>query len=134
MELQDQLVAIERRLWTNEAAIYENHLIEDALLVFPETGVITRHIAVQAIRRENEEGRRWAEVQFSDVRVLRIGADAPLLTYRVFARWAHETSSTAESGRRRFSRDAAPCAGRIREWLRGLIPARLASSESTGGD
>jgi hypothetical protein len=27
-----------------------------------------------------------------------------------------------------------PCAGRITEWLRGLIPARLASSESTGGD
>jgi hypothetical protein len=94
MELQDQLLTIERSLWTNDAVVYESNLTDDALLAFPETGVITRDTAVEAIRQENAEGRRWAEVRFDDIRVLRIGADTALLTYRVAARWAHERSST----------------------------------------
>jgi hypothetical protein len=51
MEVQDQLVAIERRLWTNDAAFYEAHLTDDALLIFAETGAITRDVAVSAIRK-----------------------------------------------------------------------------------
>jgi hypothetical protein len=106
MELQDQLVAIERRLWTNDAKVYESHLGDEALLAFPETGVITKRTALEAIRRENEEGRYWADVQFNDVRVLRIGADAALLTYRVSARWAHEISSTTALATSTYVRSA----------------------------
>jgi hypothetical protein len=51
-------------------------LVEDCLLVFPETGVITRATAVDAIRVENAEGRRWAEVRFDDLRTLRLANDA----------------------------------------------------------
>jgi hypothetical protein len=58
MQLQDQLLAIERRLWTNDAAFYEAHLAEEALLVFAETGVITRDVAIAEIRNENAQGRR----------------------------------------------------------------------------
>jgi len=95
MELENELVAIERRLWTNDASCYEDHLTEEALLAFAETGVITKSRAIEEIRRENDEGRRWAEVRFSDVRAMNIGADSALLAYRVHARWAHEISSIA---------------------------------------
>jgi hypothetical protein len=92
MELQNQLLDIETRLWTNDAVFYKNNLIEESLLVFPETGAITRDVAVDAILTENTQGRRWAEVQFDDVCDIRLADDAHLLTYRVIARWEHEES------------------------------------------
>jgi hypothetical protein len=92
MELEKQLIDIERKLWTNDAVFYKNNLIEESLLVFPETGVITRGVAVDAILTENAEGRRWAEVQFDKVRSLRLADDAALLTYKIAARWEHEES------------------------------------------
>jgi len=87
------LIEIERRLWTNDAAFYQENLAEDALLVFAETGPISRSVAVDAIRRENVENRRWAEVQFDDVRTLRISAESIVLYYRVTSRWAHESEA-----------------------------------------
>jgi hypothetical protein len=72
MELEKQLLEIERKLWTNDATFYKSHLIDESLLVFPETGVITRSIAVDAIFAENAQGLRWAEVQFDDVRSLQL--------------------------------------------------------------
>jgi hypothetical protein len=92
MELDKQLMDIERKLWSNDAVFYRNNLIEESLLVFSETGVITRDVAVDAILAENAEGRRWAEVQFDEVRRLRLADDAALLTYKVTARWEHEES------------------------------------------
>ncbi len=94
MDLEAELSGIERELWKNDAVLYEHHLDERALLVFPETGVITRAIAVEAILRENAEGRRWAEVQFSEVRVLPVTADTALLTYVATSRWEHEADTT----------------------------------------
>ncbi|HEU5240303.1 MAG TPA: hypothetical protein VFU37_24420, partial [Pyrinomonadaceae bacterium] len=67
-EFLDHLLNIERRLWTNDAVFYQDNLTEDCVLVFPETGVINRETAVDAIRKENEEGRRWAEVAFDEIR------------------------------------------------------------------
>src|SRR4029434_4475399 len=66
MDLQDQLLAIERRLWTNDAPFYEANLTDEALLVFSETGVITRDAAVAAIRKENADGRQWEHVEFNN--------------------------------------------------------------------
>lgn len=57
--MRDQLLAIEHRLWTNDAAFYEAHLTDDALLIFPETGAITRDVAVSAIRKETRRRRSW---------------------------------------------------------------------------
>jgi hypothetical protein len=90
IELEKQLIDIERNLWTNDAVFYKNSLIEEALLVFPETGVITRDAAVAAILLENAEGRKWAEVEFDYIRSLGLSDDSVLLTYRVAARWQHE--------------------------------------------
>ena len=53
------------------------------MLVFPETGVITRDVAADAILAENAEGRRWAEVDFQRVRSVQLTEDVALLTYRV---------------------------------------------------
>jgi hypothetical protein len=50
MDLEHELLAIERPLWTNDAAIYESSFVEDAVLVFAETGVIRREPALAAIR------------------------------------------------------------------------------------
>jgi hypothetical protein len=88
----DELVAIERTLWTNEPTIYKSTLIPEALLVFAETGPITRDRAVEAIEHENAEGRRWAEVEFDDIVVSRLVDDAVLLHYRATARWAHASA------------------------------------------
>src|SRR4030095_7039824 len=93
VELQDRLLAGERRLWNNDAVFYQGHLAKSALLVFAETGTITRDVAVREIRRENAEGRRWEHVEFNEVRCLAITAGVVLLTYQVSARWAHDASS-----------------------------------------
>ncbi len=92
MGLVDELLAVERQLWKNDAERYGHHLIDEALLVFPETGVIGRQVALDAIRQENAEGRRWAEVDIGDVHALELGRDAAVLTYRVAARWEHEAA------------------------------------------
>jgi hypothetical protein len=52
MELREQLLSIERRLWTNDAAFCEASLAREAHLVFAETGVITRDVAVVEIYAE----------------------------------------------------------------------------------
>jgi predicted enzyme related to lactoylglutathione lyase len=91
--LASELVAIERQLWKNDAELYGANLTEDAVLVFAETGVIERETALAAIRQENAEGRRWAEVSFDDVLTQPLASDTALLNYRATARWQHEPSS-----------------------------------------
>jgi hypothetical protein len=56
MAVEEQLVEIERKLWINDAAYYKDNLIEEALLVFRETGIIPRDMAVEAILSENARG------------------------------------------------------------------------------
>jgi hypothetical protein len=58
----------------------------DALITFPETGVITIAFALEAIRQENAASRHWAEVAFEDVRILRVTIDVTLLLYKAMAR------------------------------------------------
>jgi hypothetical protein len=95
MGLENQLLAVEKQLWRNDVELYQHNLTDEALLVFPETGVITRAIALDAIRAENAQGRRWAEVQFAAVRSLQVAEDVAVLTYRVTARWEHEVSANS---------------------------------------
>jgi hypothetical protein len=51
MELERQLLDIERRLWTNDAAFYHDNLVENALLIFPETGVCSTCRCGRILRR-----------------------------------------------------------------------------------
>jgi hypothetical protein len=95
MGLEKQLLDVEERLWRNDAELYQHNLTDESLLVFPETGVITRGMAVDAILAENADDRRWAEVRFEAVRSLQLAEDVALLTYRVTARWEHEESKNS---------------------------------------
>jgi hypothetical protein len=89
------LVAIEESLWSNDPAIYHDTYLDNALLIFPETGRIGRDIAVAAIRQENAAGRSWAEVRFDDVRAQWISRDTvALLTYAASARWNDESTAS----------------------------------------
>jgi len=90
MNLKDSLVAIERKLWKNDATLYRDNLHADALLLFAETGPISRDTAVEAIRHENAEGRHWAEVKFSEERLIELTDDVAVLVYRSKSRWANE--------------------------------------------
>jgi hypothetical protein len=103
--LQDDLVGIERRLWSNDADVYATSLTEDAILVFAETGVIGRDTALGAIRQENAEGRRWADVTFDDVLTTQPAQDTAVLTYRVTARWEHQPSATQAFASTLYVRD-----------------------------
>ena len=94
MSLQYDLLAVERGLWKNDPDLYHDSLIDTVQPVFPETGVIGRGVAVDAIRKEVAENRVWAEVDFSDVRAQSITADVAALTYKVAARWNYEKAST----------------------------------------
>ena len=59
MDKQEELLRIERSLWTNDAAIYEATYAPDAILIFPEVGRIGLEHALEAIRAENAAGRHW---------------------------------------------------------------------------
>jgi hypothetical protein len=90
--LLDELLQIERSLWTNDPDIYERAHDSDAVLIFPEVGRISIPAAVDAIRKENREGRHWADVKFENTAARPIATDCVLLTYLVTARWNYETA------------------------------------------
>jgi hypothetical protein len=67
MSIQDELLEVERQLWKNDPILYRENYTDDALITFPETGIIDIAFAVNAIQQD-AEGRYWAEVAFEDVR------------------------------------------------------------------
>ncbi len=91
--IEKQLMGIERKLWTNDPVLYKNNLLKEALLVFGETGVITRDFAVDAIKTENAENRKWAEVEFSAIHCVKLTEDVALLTYTVSSRWNYGSTA-----------------------------------------
>ena len=94
-EILKDLVTIERTLWENNAEIYHERYSPEALLIFAGVGRIDRDTAVAAIRKENAEGRAWAEVRFDDVDGRWIKSDAAaLITYMATARWNYESSGS----------------------------------------
>jgi hypothetical protein len=91
----EELHEIERSLWTNDAEGYYQRYSPNALLVFPGVGRIDRDTAVAAIRKENAEGRAWAEVTMDDVDGRWIVPDAvALVTYLAMARWNYESAAS----------------------------------------
>ncbi|HEX7098336.1 MAG TPA: nuclear transport factor 2 family protein [Acidimicrobiia bacterium] len=88
----DELLEVERAQWGNDPETYGERYLPTARLIFPEVGRIDIRTAVEAIRRENADGRAWAEVSFEEVegRWLSPGAVA-LLTYLARARSNYET-------------------------------------------
>jgi hypothetical protein len=94
-EVLKDLITIERTLWANDAQIYHDRYSPEAILIFPGVGRIDRETAVAAIRKENAEGRAWAEVRFDDVDGRWITTDAAaLITYMATVRWNYESSAS----------------------------------------
>ena len=91
-EILSQLLLIERTLWENDAQVYHDTYVPEAVLIFPVVGRIDRETAVAAIQKENAEGRAWAEVQFDDAVGRWLTRDsAVLVSYCAIARWNYET-------------------------------------------
>lgn len=85
--MHEEILATERSLWTNDADLYAATFLPEAILIFPIVGRIELQDAVKAIRSENESGRYWSDVEFSDEATLSIAPDIVLLSYRAAARW-----------------------------------------------
>ena len=93
MTVLTELMALERTLWTNDADIYAGTYLPEAVLIFPGIGKIDLDFALEALRKEQAENRRWAEVSLNEAGTLDLGADVTLLTYRARARWNDESVS-----------------------------------------
>ena len=84
------LLEIEKQLWKNDANLYDKHTTANALFAFPETGVITKALAIDAIKDENATGRRWAEAKFEKLQLISLSETSALITYTTIARWENE--------------------------------------------
>jgi hypothetical protein len=93
-ETLDELVAIERELWSNDADVYRDTYASGAVLIFPDVGRIDRDTAVAAIRKENADGRAWAEVRFDEIEAQWISREAALISYAATARWNYESTAS----------------------------------------
>ncbi len=87
MNLEQQLLTIERSLWTNDAGLYASIFLPDAVIIFPELGRVDLNFALEAIRAEQAAYHHWAEVDLHDVHVLTPAPDVALLQYAATARW-----------------------------------------------
>ncbi len=86
-----ELLMIERTLWENDARVYHDTYVPDAVLIFPGVGRIDRETAIAAIQKENAEGRAWAQVHFDDAVGRWLTTDvAVLVSYCATARWNYE--------------------------------------------
>ncbi len=81
MKLQDDLLAMERKLWSGGKAEYQRTLDDDCLVAFTEmAGVSSRDkIAAQA------DGARWNDVNLEVEGFLQPTQDVAFLTYRASA-------------------------------------------------
>jgi hypothetical protein len=93
MTLRAELVKLEEQFWRGDAAYYQRHLAERALMVFADPiGVLDRNQVVASI----EDSARWRAVRFDDVRFLRPADGVAILTYRANAmREGDETAYSA---------------------------------------
>ena len=91
-ETLSELLIIERTLWENNAQVYHDTYLPEAVLIFPDVGRLDRETAVTAIQKENAAGRAWAEVHFDDAVGRWLTTDiAVLVSYCATARWNDET-------------------------------------------
>ena len=78
----DELLALEKTLWTGDGAVYERLTAAAALLVFPQPfGVMERDAAVRAV----DAAPRWSAVEFSGVRIAWPTAHVAVIVYQVHA-------------------------------------------------
>lgn len=81
--MKDELVRIERTLWTGGPSAYEAHVDAQCLLAFTaQAGVSTREEVARAVA----DGPRWSDLRMDVVGLLEPTPDVAVLTYRASAR------------------------------------------------
>jgi hypothetical protein len=79
VDLKARLLELESEFWKSDEAFYDEHLSEDALMVFPEpVGVMDR----DEILRSVAAGPRWAALRMLDARLLRLSEQSVVLAYK----------------------------------------------------
>jgi hypothetical protein len=82
MNAQDEILQIEKRLWTGGADDYRRHVDDKCLLAFTATaGVMTREQVVASV----QDAARWRDLTIEAVSSLALAADVQLLNYRAEA-------------------------------------------------
>lgn len=90
----EELLALERQTWSaltsgeNAAAYYEGVLSDDLVMVLPGM-VLERAEAMESWVRSVP----WRDFEIDDARVMSLGRNAALLTYRATARRARDAAS-----------------------------------------
>lgn len=77
-----ELLDLERQFWLGDADLYARRLTADALMVFPQVGVLGKPETVAAI----SAAARWTDVRLEEFRIVEISTRVVLVTYRAFAR------------------------------------------------
>jgi hypothetical protein len=81
MPLQDDLFAIEEKLWTGGPEYYEHHLAPAAMMVLPEpTGVLVKDEIASSV-----ESAPWSDVSLEEHRLLELDDNSALVTYKATA-------------------------------------------------
>lgn len=82
MALQDELLAIERKLWSSGAAPYREHLDDECLVAFTEmAGVSSREDIAASV----EGGERWRELGIEMQGLVQPTTEVAILTYEATA-------------------------------------------------
>ena len=83
--IEEQLLALEHAFWaaSTDPDFYEEHVDDDAVLVFPYgVGAMDKEMTIYAVSAN--EGH-WESHEFEGVRVMPFDEDAGLITYRAKA-------------------------------------------------
>jgi hypothetical protein len=84
-DVERRLLELEEGFWrsSTDAAYYEEHVSDDALLVFPYgVGVMDKPMVLYTVGAND---RGWETFEMSEVSVLRLGEGAAMLVYQVSA-------------------------------------------------
>ncbi len=82
IRLEDHLFDLEEKFWTEGPSFYESRLAYTALMVFPEpAGVLLKDEIAPSLAEKS----RWAQVELEEHRLLELGEQAALITYKATA-------------------------------------------------
>ncbi|HEV2503671.1 MAG TPA: nuclear transport factor 2 family protein [Mesorhizobium sp.] len=71
---------LEKSFWLGGVEVYEAHLADETLMIFPEIGILGRDAILESIRK----APRWHEVEMSEKHLAEAG-DTAALAYAVVA-------------------------------------------------
>lgn len=79
---EDQVLAFERRFWSEGVTVCDDHLDPAAVMAFPKVGPLD----ARAVRESLSDGPRWDSVDFHAVRFSRPDERLAVLAYTAEAR------------------------------------------------